>query len=622
MISKARGAFNGENASGIPGVAVPVFLYCLVLLIRIPYPVSRAFSAYSLPFFLLVLLVYYFAFRLPGAYSRLAAACVTVVLLGLSLSFLWNSGYSDDKVIGGLLPFRDAFDYYNGANWILRGHAIRIINEGASWRPLYPGFLAALLFMTGRNLQWALAVQVGLAGLCFSFAANEVRRRLGPAGAALFATLLYFHIQPLIGTAYTETLGLALGCIGFCLLLQSVETRRSLQLILGLVMVMLAVSARAGAFFVFPMLVAWAGWAWRGHGRFSLRYAGLAFETLSLSFLIVNTLFTRLMVEPGGYSFGNFAFTIYGQVVGGAGYHKAFEDLGVRNPAVILRAAERFFFAHPLGFVAGAAKAYRDFFSPQWGVFSFGPGLQDRVAAVVGTLLLLAGLYRSWKQRSAASSSLLVACFMGILFSIPFLPPIDGGVRIYASTMPYLFVLPAVALAGLRPGERGDPASPPLGAASAFVCIVLALLTLVAPVALRSFARPPTPTALSCPVGQVPYAAEVPAGSYVDLVPVGSLACDSVPEICVSQLQEYAASSDPSDAQMFAQLAGFAQSSAARIFAANDLVNGKPHFFAASADALKVPGAALVTGCAAETTIRGRPSIYAIQTITFVGAAP
>jgi hypothetical protein len=170
------------------GTALACALYLLILLADMPPGISHLFSSYTLLLFVAVLGLYFAAGSLPGAYRWLALACLTLLLCGLSLSFLWHSGYSSDKVIAGLLPFRDAFDYYNGANWILRGEAIKVLNEGASWRPLYPGFLAAMLWLTSQNLQWALAIQVALAGLCMALAAVAVSRKWGALPAALFAT--------------------------------------------------------------------------------------------------------------------------------------------------------------------------------------------------------------------------------------------------------------------------------------------------------------------------------------------------------------------------------------------------------------------------------------------------
>ena len=133
----------GARLAAIVGTAVACTLYVGVLLAAIPPSFSRIVSSYSLFLLVAVLALYYGGSRLPATYRWPALAGLTLLLCGLGLSFLWHSGYSSDKLIGGLLPFRDAFDYYNGANWILRGEAIKVLNEGAAWRPLYPGFLAA-----------------------------------------------------------------------------------------------------------------------------------------------------------------------------------------------------------------------------------------------------------------------------------------------------------------------------------------------------------------------------------------------------------------------------------------------------------------------------------------------
>jgi hypothetical protein len=599
--------------------AIPVFLYLVILIIPVAASVSGVFWSYSLPCFLIALLLYYAGFRLPGTFRWLASACLTMLLLGLTLSFLWHSGYSDDKIIAGLLPFRDGFDYYNGANWLLSGQAIKTINEGAAWRPLYPGFLSALLWITGRNLQWALAIQVGVAGLCFSLSACQVRNRLGAAAAALYLTLLYFYIQPLIGTAYTETLGLALGCLGFVLLWEAAETLRWPPLILGLIILMIAVSERAGAFFIFPLLALWAGWAFRGQGRFSVRYAGLALATAAVTYVIVNTAYSKLVVEPGGLPFGNFAFTLYGQVVGGAGYHKAFEDLGVRNPAVILRAAEQFFLAHPLGFFVGAAKAYRDFFSPQSGVLGFGPGGGDILVWIAGSALLLFGIYDAARKIRTPESSLWMAAFIGVFLSVPFLPPIDGGIRIYASTMPFIYILPAVAATGLRATNPADAMRSTLVRPSLMLSVVLAALTLIAPVLIRHTVTRPVATAQICPANQAPFAATLSAGSYVDLVPDGLASCGSLPEVCMRDFQKYSKSNDPSDAQAYDELVGRSGSSVIRVFPANDMVSGRAHLFVGSTEVLKVRGSVLISGCATETQIKGRPSLYTIQAVVPAG---
>ncbi len=599
----------------IAAAALPALLFELVLWLPMPASFSRPFSAYSTPFFLITLLLYFGCFRLDGMKGWIAAACLTMLLLGLTLSFLWSSGYSDDKIIAGLVPFRDGFDYYNGAKLILGGRSISNLNEGAAWRPLYPGFLSALLWLTGSNLQWSLAIQVGLAGFCFVLSAYLLRNLIGAAGAAVYMTLLYFYIQPLIGTAYTETLGVAAGCLGFVLLCAAATTKRSWSLVAGLAVLMLAVSERAGAFFIFPLLIMWAGWAFRQGMRYSWKHAGLAALTVAATYLVVNTLFRTLIVEPGGFPFGNFSFTIYGQVVGGAGYHKAFEDLSVRNPALILRAAERFFLAHPGSFFIGAAKAYRDFFSPQLGVLSFDSGVPGLAVWFAASVLLLAGLYLSARRISTPESSMLLAGFLGIFLSVPFLPPIDGGIRIYASTMPFVYALPAVAAARWLPGKQPDEMDGGVILPAWMLSVVVMLLTVIAPVLILHLTSKIVAAAQSCAAGQVPYATLFSAGSYVDLVPDQAGACGRVPEVCLRDFGGYSRSNDPSDAAVYEVLITRAQLSAARVFAADDLISGRPHLFVGARDDLKVDNNSVITGCASETVVKGRPSIYSVQTI-------
>jgi hypothetical protein len=601
--------------AAIAAALIPVVVYVATLWIPIPPSLSGVVFSYSTLGFLLTFLLYFLSFRLPSAYRWTASASLTMLLLGVTVSFLWHSGFSDDKIIAGLLPFRDAFDYYNGAKWILGGELIKSINEGASWRPLYPGFLASLLWLTGQNLQWTLGIQVALAGLCFSVSAQHVQSRLGPAAAAFYLTLLFFYIQPLIGTAYTETLGLALGCLGFVLLWSAGESRSLVRLIGGLVMLMIAVSERAGAFFVFPVLVLWAGWAFRGAGRFSLRHAGISLLTVTLTYLVVNTVYDRLMVEPGSFAFGNFAFTLYGQVTGGSGYHKAFEDLGVRNPAIILRAAERFFVAHPIGFVAGAAKAYRDFFYIERGALSLGPA-GDVLVWIIGSLLLLLGIFQSVRKINLPQYSLLIAAFIGILLSVPFLPPIDGGIRIYASTMPFVYALPAVGISLLvnrpRSDEESRSAAWPVWLSSA----VLVGAVVILPVLILRFSARAGKTAAQCPAGQVSFQVSPGRGSYIDLVPAGAGSCGRLPEVCLSDFRAYSQSNDPGDVQVYENLTGAASAAPLAVFAGNDLVGGRPHLFVGPHSGFDVlPPNALISGCATETLIKGRPSIYSIQSL-------
>jgi hypothetical protein len=65
-------------------------------------------------------------------------------------------------------------------------------------------------------------------------------------------------------------------------------------------------------------------------------------------------------------------------------------------------------------------------------------------------VLLLRALVLAVRGRRLGQLSLLLAAFAGVVLSVPFLPPMDGGARFYASTMAFFFALPAIAVAGRR----------------------------------------------------------------------------------------------------------------------------------------------------------------------------
>lgn len=611
-----------DRVIAVLNFAIPVVLYILVLVIQIPYSLSRLVSFYSIPLFLLVLVLYYAIFRLPGNLRWMAGASLTLILLGLQLSFLWSSGYSIDKIIGGLLPFRDAFDYYHGAKLISIGQPIANDINSASWRPLFAGFLAAVLFLTQQNFQWALAIITALAGSCYFLSAHYVQKSIGSPAAAFYMALTLFYIQPLMGTAYTEQLGLAFGCLGFILLWVATRTQRVRDLTAGLVVLMLAISTRAGAFFIFPVLILWAGWAFRGKRRFSLKYAGISAITILVAYLVVNTLYNRLVVQPGGVLFGNFAFTLYGQVVGGAGYNWAIRTLGSRNPIVVYRAAGQYFLAHPLSFFIGAAKAYRDFFLPQMGIFSFQPSGQlnwlDYLLWAAETLLLLWGLIRSLKSIGDPASSLLVAGFAGIFISIPFLPPIDGGIRIYASSMPFVYALPAMAAAEiLSPRRRLEEDALRLLNPALGLSILLSALTVVVPILILYLNKPPMVNTPVCPGDQVSFAATIDPGSYIDLVPDNGTSCGRAPEVCLRDFNANMGTHDPSDREVLQYFLAPASLNRTRVFPASDLLNGGFYFFVGPSEDFQgaSSGGYVLTGCATKVLVPKRQGIYQIQSI-------
>jgi hypothetical protein len=332
--------------------------------------------------------------------------------------------------------------------------------------------------------------------------------------------------------------------------------------------------------------------------------------------------YPRLFGIPPGSAFGNFAFEIYGQIHGGTGWHSAITDLGTTNTTIVYRAAFQFFLKHPLSLLVGAAKSYRDFFLPDPnGIFSFAyihPGDWPNLLLWIPTIILLGwGLVRASKNIQTSQASLSVAGFIGILLSIPFLPPIDGGGRFYASTMPFLFILPAVALG--RSEAWTEPNQPESSVKYSpnhvYVSILLLTFMLIVPISIY-FLRPHTqPAAADCPYKQNSFAIRVNPDSYIDVISQGAGNCGLTPDICLSEFRKRVTENNDDD--FYQELLSLAQPSntVTRIIPTVNLLDTNFHYFViADPGLLLAPAGQVVSGCAAEIRTKNQ-SIYQIESI-------
>lgn len=615
-----------EKWVGALSICFPMLFYWVILLLGVPISITRYFFAYSSGLFLVVLISYYISFRLPNQYGVLASLGLTMLLLAFTLSFKWSSGYSNNEIIGGLLPYKDGNNYYMGSTMILNGVPLVDMNQ-ATERPLFPGFIASILFITGHNLKTTVAAIFQLVGIGIYLSARQVHRSYGALASGLFASFLYFYIQPMVGHLMSETLGVLLGCLAFTLMWISVGRTRWQNLALATFVLMVGVSARAGTFFIFPALALWMGWALRSEKRFSWKVTIIALGGMVIGYILVNSIFARLVGIPPGSSFGNFSYALYGQVRGGAGWHSAIEDLGTRDPSIVYRAAFDFFLDHPISLFIGFAKSYRDFFlAGDPGIFPFGnytlqnaPGIALWLATLY--LLIRGGIHLISDIRSS-HSSLLLAGFVGIVLSIPFLPPIDGGARFYASATPFFFVLPAMALSlflkkidrngSMKGGWAGDWKTPQI------ISIVALVLTMIMPVVLytaRSSSQISDHGMPQCQAEQEPFVIEFHPGSYIDLVENTPSRCHGVPSVCFDDFISNNPEKGTDD--FYRELIDLTKKadSVARIIPAVDWLENKPHYFYLSNDKLRTGlEFGLLSGCAIQIRTKYQ-SIYKVESL-------
>ena len=250
------------------------------------------------------------------------------------------------------------------------------------------------------------------------------------------------------------------------------------------------------------------------------------------------------------------------------------------------------------------------FFSPG------GANLFDMVLWVLGPVAVLWGVVISAKKWKTPLHLLSLLGFAGVFLSIPFLPPIDGGNRFYASTVPFFYFPLAITIGEIFSKRFVHEAFSGAVKFSWALSGGVIVLTLFVPVIVKYLKGPSVSVTATCPSGQVAYRTEISPASYIDLVSHGSETCGRAPNVCLSDFVAQNEMNDPSDQAIYRVVLSKAQASDVRFFTAYDAVSGNFVFFLAPLDRIDKLANGVISGCAVETPLDRRPSIYEIQTVS------
>ncbi len=496
-----------------------------------------------------VFVVLLIAFAIPGRLGRLISLSAVMSLFALALAGLWASGQTLSIMINGLIPISDAVSYYTDALRILYGSDI---SNFTAMRPLFAGFLSLLLFITGRNLMTALAIVTAIAGLAGFLSSREIQRTHGAAVAAFFLTLMFLYFRHHSGTTMTESFGLPVSMLGFGVIWYGIHRDKQRVVLAGITLTALALNIRPGAMFVLPALLLWGGFAFRGESRFSFRFFGLGMVLVASAFAL-NNLMIRILAGPDATAFSNFSWALYGLVSGGKSWTYIFETRpeALGETSSIYKLILEQFLQHPELALQGALKYWRFFFSSSWyNAYSFVAGGNYWVneAARFGMYLLGGlGIFNWWKNRSDPYSSLAIWGALGVLASVPFVPPTDAyRVRLYAATIPFFALLPAMGLAFLTKRfqikwvtQTSDPSQLQPNPINTFA-IILVLLTVVSPILLQSTGQPQNPPASTCPDTASTVVIRFDEGTYINLKRENISFLDWMPNYHIGQFRNNA----------------------------------------------------------------------------------
>jgi len=245
------------------------------------------------------------------------------------LTWSWTVGRSVSLAVIGSYQISDSMMYWLCSNSLLDlgsfGHPLTT-GEWCQRRATYPSFLSGVAWIAQRNIFATLLVQALIVSVAIYVVARRSAHLAGVIGAGLCALLLFrYATVDLFALTMTENAGLVFGSVGLALLLVASERQGIVWMATGIAMISIALNARAGAFFVLPFLVLWAGNTAHLFRKNIWQWICIASIAILAGFVLQALLVLAVGGSPGS-SHGNFSYALYGLSVGGKGWQQALID--------------------------------------------------------------------------------------------------------------------------------------------------------------------------------------------------------------------------------------------------------------------------------------------------------
>lgn len=543
----------GETA----GIVLAVSVFVLILLNRSPSllrPLSlSARTGFNLTV-LLLFLILYISFRLRGWAGKALSLTMTLALFALALAGLWATGQTQSTVLNGIVPLYDASNYYTDALRLLAGQEL---SDFSARRPLFTGFLSVLLWLTGHNLMAALGLLTLITAVACYIAAREIQSTYGAEVAIFVLIILFLFYRHHSGTVMSENLGVPLGALGFALMWRGTAQKKPRLFWIGLFITALALNARAGAFFILPLFLLWSGWAFREEGRrFSWRVL-IVSAVFVIAAFVANLILVRSLASSTGVPFANFSYTLYGLASGGESWHYVFERYpeleslpADEQSRIIYRMAFDLIQQEPGRLIQGAFYNWSMLFSDTWySAYSFVGGetrIMRNMAQWIVLALCVFGLVRWFRKPGELLMSLVGVSVLGILISVPFLPPTDAyRMRPYAVSMIVFGLLPALGLlfamerVKIQPTNRPETGSTKPDALLGFTAL-LVCAALLGPIILNSVGNPPQLASASCAPGLDRISVRFDGGTHFNILREKQPGLDWMPNFHLGRFRQNA----------------------------------------------------------------------------------
>ncbi len=523
-------------------------VFTFILVNRYPFPLRpmalQARTGLTL-FAPIALICFFLVFRINGFWGKLLSFIMIMGLFALALSGLWASGNTEPQVISALLPSTDAGQYYYDGLRLLNGTQF---SDFGSRRPIFPGLISLLLALTGKNLQSIIAILVGIVGIACYLAVKQTQKLWNPLSISTFLLLVFFFYRRFAGRVMSENLGLALGLLGFALLINGIIRKERLIILFSSLLLTIGLNVRAGPFFILIGFFVAANLFFKQGKKWDKRFA-LILGLVILAGFLINYLLFLIIGSSSGLPFSNFAYSLYGLVNNGAGWTKIFADhlelfslSEQASSSQIYQLAFEAFKANPFGIVIGTLKQYVilfNFIESNQSIYSFVSGENPLIFNLIQALIYIfaiIGLVNIFKNRTQPFNYFLLLVLAGFILSIPFSPPGDSSnMRVFAVAIPFIVCLPVIGVEVVTSkiswlaSKSGTKVKTDYPVRELAFSSLLIIASIIAPLVIHSFSKPFITPQIKCDAGQDLIYMNLRPGSSINILPESRFFLDWMP---------------------------------------------------------------------------------------------
>ncbi len=462
----------------------------------------------------------------------------------LPVSGLWNSGISDQYILGGIIPWSDAFTHQLNTERFLYGGTM---GQATALRPISSVLYGLILRLTNNNFLFLYIFISTLIALSIIACSFFIKNDFGPATAAFFYCNAFFYIRTRLSNYMTEPYGFLLGLLSCYCIFNGIQKNSQKLLILGFALMSLSNNVRPGPILLLPISLIWYFFVYMRGKKKRFFYSFIIFFAILSGFLINK--FTISQVYPQNESLPNhqFAEIIYGTCLGGKSWN---ETVG-SSEILSLNHSKNYYWdlavlcinalkAHPKNIF----KAFKTIFwntlikNNERGAFSYFSGSNDKQNYILRFCLMtfwLIGFILLSKNMSETKYSFLIYCSIGMVlvqfFAAPYTVPL---LRFHASSIWIPGLIVGISLQKVYdkliflPKENEF-----VNDYTNIICVtayVLIFLSLLSPLILKRFPfEIPKSDHISCNAGEDRVFTRIDKGSYIYLQNESDLPYEHIP---------------------------------------------------------------------------------------------